>query len=155
MSLKTLNLDPYYNSDNKSLIKSFYIPVLSESILYKRSGAYFSSNSLAIASLGFANFIQNGGKIQLIANVELSEDDYNSIKYALDEKIQNRIDNEFLKSLEQIQEKILEDHVKMLGWLVKNGRLEIKIAITKKGIFHPKIAIFEDSEGNKISLTVR
>jgi len=153
MSLKTINLDAYYNSDNKSLIKSFYIPVLSESNLYKRSGAYFSSNSLAIAALGFANFIQNGGKIQLIANVELSEEDYNSIKDALDEKIINRIDDTFLSSLGQIQEKILEDHVKMLGWLVKNGRMEIKIAIVKKGIFHPKIAIFEDREGNKISFS--
>ena len=36
MSLQTINLDPYYNSDNTSLIKSFYIPVLSESVSYKR-----------------------------------------------------------------------------------------------------------------------
>ncbi|MFC1752548.1 hypothetical protein ACFL96_04045, partial [Thermoproteota archaeon] len=67
MSLKDLNLKGSYNFNKDDLLNDFYIPVLSESISYKRIAGYFCSNSLAISAKGISKFIDNCGKIQLIA----------------------------------------------------------------------------------------
>jgi hypothetical protein len=57
MGLEKLNLKGLYDSDADDLLLDFYIPVLKESIDYKRIAGYFSSNSLAIAAKGISKFI--------------------------------------------------------------------------------------------------
>ena len=37
-----------------------------------------------------------------------------------------------------------------MSLLVANGQLEIKVAITKTGMYHDKVGLFADSEGNEI-----
>lgn len=69
MGLKALNLKTAYYSDEDNLLIDFYIPALSNSIKYDRVAGYFCSNSLAVAAKGIAGFINNGGRIRLIANV--------------------------------------------------------------------------------------
>ena len=38
----------------------------------------------------------------------------------------------------------------MLGWMLKNNKLEIKIAVVKNGIEHQKIGILKDDDENII-----
>lgn len=76
MSLKNINLKSSYDSDEDNILEDFYIPILSQSIIYKRNAGYFSSNSFAVAARGIGELIKNGGRIQLLANYILSEDDY-------------------------------------------------------------------------------
>ena len=80
MTLQDIKLKVAYDSDEDDILNEFYIPALSESITYKRLAGYFTSSSFAIAAKGLARFISNGGKIQLIANVILSKEDYEKIK---------------------------------------------------------------------------
>jgi len=151
MSLKDLNLKGVYDSDEGCLLKTFYIPVLSESIKYRRIAGYFSSNAFAAAVKGFYKFIKKGGKIQLIANVVLQSYDQKEIKKQLRIK-----ENAFLKEIDNIDESNFEEvlkvgHISLLGWLLKTEKLEIKIAVTQKGIEHKKLGILEDSENNLIT----
>jgi superfamily II DNA or RNA helicase len=145
MKLRDINIKPAYYSDEDNLLQEFYIPVLSISIKYERIAGYFSSNALAIAAKGIAKFINNGGKIRLITNVILSAEDQEVIKAAIIEK-----EKEILNEIENLEDHLKKDHIKMLGWMVKNNLLEIKIAVVKGGIEHQKIGILEDSDGNII-----
>ena len=146
MGLKDINLKPAYYSDEDDLLRVFYIPVLSNSVKYDRIAGYFSSNALAIAAKGIAKFIESGGKIRMIANVFLSEEDQEAIKGALIEK-----ENEVLAEIINLEDELKKDHIRMLGWMVKNSLLEIKIAVVKNGVEHQKTGILEDTNGNIVS----
>lgn len=148
MGLKVLNLKSVYFSDQDNLLTKFYLPVLSNSMKYDRIAGYFCSNSLAIAAKGISNFIRNGGKIRLIANVVLSADDQEAIIEAIRQK-----ESEVLIDIEGLNDQLKKDHIRMLSWLVKNNLLQIKIAVVKNGIEHQKMGLLEDAEGNVISFS--
>ncbi|MBA7624664.1 hypothetical protein ES703_32075 [subsurface metagenome] len=148
MGLKDIEIKAAYYSDENNLLQEFYIPVLSNSIKYDRIAGYFSSNALAIAAKGLAAFIKAGGRIRLIANVVLSEKDQEAIKRALLEK-----EKEVLTEIENLEDQLKKDHIKMLGWVVKNNLLEIKIAVVKGGVEHQKTGILEDIDGDILSFS--
>ena len=145
MGLKDINLKPAYYSDEDYLLEEFYIPVLSKSVKYDRVAGYFSSNSLAIAAKGIAQFVNNGGKIRLIANIVMSIEDKKAIKQALEKK-----EEEVLAEIEALEDELKKNHIRMLGWMVKNNLIEIKIAVVNAGVEHQKIGILTDSDGNTI-----
>jgi len=148
MGLEKLNLKGLYDSDADNLLLDFYIPVLKESIDYKRIAGYFSSNSLAIAAKGISKFILNRGKMYLIANVILSSDDQEVIRKTISEK-----EIEILDEIETMEDAVKKGHLRLLAWMLKNGNLEIRIAKVQNGIEHKKKGILEDSEGNIISFS--
>lgn len=148
MDLKNINLKVAYDSDESSILRDFYIPALSNSIKYDRIAGYFCSNSLAIASKGISNFIRNNGKMRLIANVFLSIEDQDSIKKALKDAEDN-----VMEEIYNLEDGLKKDHIKMLGWMVKQNLIEIKIAVLTKGIEHKKLGILEDINRNIISFT--
>ena len=155
MTLKDITLKVAYDSDEDNILEEFYIPALSESIIYKRLAGYFTSTSLAIAAKGLSKFIVKGGKIQLICNVILSQEDFNKIKEVTEHPILEEIEKRFIIDIENIKDKLVKDHVSMLGWMIKNKKLEIKVALVANGpgIQHQKTGILEDEDGNIISFT--
>lgn len=163
MNLKELNLKKSYDSDENDILNDFYIPALSNSVVYKRLAGFFSSSSLAIAAKGLSNFIINGGKMKLITSAKLQKADMDAIQNAHKnpEKIIEKI---FLDDLNSIENEFVKDHISALGWMIANGKLEIKIAIINKnindkeemirrGMFHQKVGILEDCDGNKLSFS--
>lgn len=144
-----------YSSENDNLLKDFYIPVLRESDSYKRITGFFSSTSLLLAAQGIAHFFANGGYYQLISGVIVENKDYEAIVKGLrtaEEVIMGRITFD----LDQLENELEKDHLKVLSWLISTNRLKIKIAVLPEhaiGLFHEKIGIFEDKNGNKISFS--
>lgn len=153
--LKDLSLHKTYSSETDNLIQDFYIPILSSAVNYKRLTGFFSSYSLLLASKGISHFFSTGGKYQLISGVELSGDDFNAIKNGL--KHADDLLNEILIfEPTRLESEIELDHLKVLAWLISGHRLQIKIAIMTKsnsGIFHQKIGILEDKNGDLISFS--
>ncbi|MHA1409656.1 MAG: DEAD/DEAH box helicase family protein [Candidatus Odinarchaeia archaeon] len=166
MSLKNIHLKKWYDSDTDDILNSFYIPALSNSIKYKRLAGFFSSSSLAICAKGIITLVKNGGKIELITSPKFKHEDIEAIKEAY-ESIENVTEKIMLDEFENLYDDFISDHVKAFGWLLKNHLLEIKIVIIqdesgtpleetevkRRGIFHQKVGIMEDSEGNKISFS--
>jgi len=148
MGLKELELDGFYDSDERNLLTEFYIPALKESIVYKRIAGYFCSNSLAIAAKGISKFIENDGMMYLIVNVVLSKDDQKTIKEAIEAK-----EKEILEEISNMEDLLKRGHLQLLAWMIKNDKLDIKIANVRIGVEHKKKGIFEDSVGNIISFT--
>jgi superfamily II DNA or RNA helicase len=165
-SFRELAIKKSYDSDSDNILEDFYIPLLSRAISYRRLSGFFSSSSLAVAAKGISKLILNGGKYQLVTGAKFREADIQAIKdaYETPEKI---IEMRMHQDLETIEDEFVRDHVRALGWMVKNGKLEIKIAIIcdedgfplseelmeKQGVFHLKVGILEDREGNKISFS--
>lgn len=166
MSLKDLHLRNAYDSDFDDVLNDFYIPALSNSIKYKRLAGFFTSSSLAVAAKGLSKFIANGGHMKLICGAKLRKADVEAIKEGY-EKPARVIEMMMMENLEKLEDEFIQDHVRALGWMVANNKLQIKVAVVvdanglamdrenveKQGIFHQKVGILEDSEGNKMSFS--
>lgn len=153
--LRKISLKKTYSSTSDNLLTDFYIPVLKESILYKRITGFFSSTSLLMASQGIAHFFANGGYYQLISGVVIENKDYEAMVKGLkttEEVIMGRITFDVNK----LENELEKDHLKILSWLISTKKLKIKIAVLPEnsiGLFHEKIGIFEDKEHNNISFS--
>jgi hypothetical protein len=163
VTLNDLNIAQAYDTGNREdqVVRDFYIPVLQEAISYKRLTGYFSSQVLALAARGIAGLINNGGKMQLITSPVVSEKDFEALTSSTPSDIQKFVDAQFTKAIgdmNNLASTIAYDHVRALGWMLREGFLEIRVLVPKdinsgSGIFHSKVGIIEDKEGNKVSFS--
>lgn len=158
MSLQDFRIKCEYRTFRDDVVNEFFLPLLSEAVVYKRAVGYFSSSSLIELSKGIAELAKKGGNIQIVASPYLSEDDIEAI-------------DKGYKSRDNVIEKILSDELdkdvdfnyyekerlNLLANLIADGILDIKIAFVEKnssiGMYHEKMGIIEDSEGNKIAFS--
>lgn len=166
MSFKSLNIKPSYESGVGDIVQDFYEPVLTDAVLYDRISGFFTSTSLAVAARGMCNFIKNGGIMRLITSPILSTDDITIIEQLI-EKTGEVNSKELGLDLTILEDTLISDHVKAFGWLLASGKIDIRLAIllgddnkpiTKEkilsaGLFHQKIGILTDMEGNHISFS--
>jgi HKD family nuclease len=156
LSFKDLTIYDEYRSDRFALIQDFYIPCLEKATVYSRAVGFFSSTSMAAAAQGITALISSGGKMQLIASPYLSAEDADAIDRGLKQR-EEVIISAVTRELEQEFEQIVKDRLASLAWLLAEGFLEIKLAIPKNihksGIYHEKLGIFSDREGNIIAFT--
>jgi len=147
MSLARLKLDIEYDSETHDIADKFYGPCLANCNEYWRSSGYFSSTLFDVVGNYLKDFLDNGGKMRLITNIEFSKIDFEAINDAvnseeiIEEKIQQIIEEEFTPPLNKGS--------MIMTKLLQLGRLEIKIAAKPKGmrgIFHEKTSIFFDED---------
>jgi superfamily II DNA or RNA helicase len=141
-----------YETGPDSLLQDFYIPALSCAQSYDRSVGYFSSSLLVSACQGISGLIKSGGKMRLIIGSPLDEEEYDALKSSRDvaliaEDLKNRI----LLLLDGNKGPVVKYRLQLFAWMVAIGSLEIKFAFRKKGIYHKKIGIIRDNDGNKVA----
>ena len=155
MSLKDINIKHSYISyGDEGIANGLINPALKTARVYKRSVGFFSSSALIIIIDGIASLVRNNGKILLIASPKLGEQDVEVIKagYSMRGKLLTDL---FTKEFDEAVEELDDSRLKMLYELVSKGYLDIKIAITKgNGMYHDKLGIIEDSDGNAIAFYV-
>lgn len=166
MSFLHLDLKHDYDSEKDDILRDFYIPVLSRAKKYYRLAGFFSSSALAVAARGMSTFVKNQGSMKLVTSARLQKRDVDAIRKGLEEP-EKVIAEMMLKELEQIEEEFVRDHVKALAWLVARNQLSMRVAVVtdkygqpidydtaiRQGIFHQKVGIFEDEDGNLISFS--
>jgi superfamily II DNA or RNA helicase len=145
----------YKTNESDSILKDFYIPILSESKLYKRAVGYFSSNILVEYIQALECFIKNGGKMKLLISPFITESDYKAIEKNYND---NKFFNEYVNDL--ISNNFLNNEItikstEILIVLIQLNILDIRIAVPKNkiGLFHDKIGIFVDKENNYIAIS--
>ena len=126
---------------------------LQKSIQYKRAAGYFSSSFYIAANESMLDFVARGGVVRLICSPRLIPEDLEAIENGQKIRltISNSIEREIQSALESESTSIA---TRLLGKLVANGNLEIKIALRNNmgnGIFHSKVGIFEDASGGKVA----
>jgi len=147
--------DLEYASDGNYLPIEFYLSVLPASKeIYLKLG-YFSSSAINTLSYGFAQFIHNGGRIKIISNHYM----YNQDKELLQKNIsvEDAAKKEHLLSdLAWISNELNSSQrhfFNCLKLLVSLDRLELVPVIQKPGMMmHYKQGVFIDAKGNSLSM---
>lgn len=152
MSLWDIQIESEYRNLHGNIIRNFYNPLLSEAIAYDRSVGFFSSTALSCFSVGLCNFLKNGGKIRLVATPYLSTEDIQAMRDGY--KVRNEIiENALVRNLFEPANGKEVDRLNMLANLIAEYRMDIKIALTKAGMYHEKLGIIEDSDGNFVAFS--
>lgn len=157
MTFPNLSIKAEYRSPQDNIVQDFYLPVLENAVSYRRSVGFFSSSALVEITEGICALAKKGGKIELVASPRLSAEDLEAISkgYEQREKI---IENALLRGLKSGGEKYFEkERLNLLANLIESNVLNIKIAFTENensiGIYHEKLGLVEDCEGNKIAFS--
>ena len=108
---------------------------------------FFSSSAISVLANGFATFLYNGGKMRLIINDILTENDKNAIAKGVNPNADLPYFD--LSDIENIYETLSErdkHFFDCIAWLIRNNRIEIKIISPKNGlgISHTKSGVFYD-----------
>ena len=152
-TLTELGLKTDYRTGRDDPVDDFYEPCLRASNRYSRAVGYFRSSIFIITGESVINFVKNGGKIRLVCSPELTISDIQAIEQGQKsqqeislEKLNNEIDQMISESKENYS-------VNVLATLIRFGALDMKIAIREsgRGIYHEKLGVFQDEEGNSVS----
>lgn len=148
----------FLQAHDGGLVEELYNPALSVAVTYDRCCAYFSSSVLAVAARGFGSIVERllahlpeGTKapLRLLVNEEMRRDDVQALTEAGDLAV---LENALLNRLHSPAEAIERDRLGLLGWLVKQGWLEVRVGVLKSGggILHSKFGVIRDAEGAAI-----
>ena len=139
--------DRGYKTGSEDEPFQFYLDALCNSNNFDLLLGYFSSSAINLLSLGFANFIYNGGNVRMIINNILSEQDKIAVKNGLEGNvIKNQFNLNNINDLKSILNESGKHFFECLAWLINNNRINIKIIQPTggKGISHYKSGVFHD-----------
>lgn len=152
MNYKQLDIThSYISQGNNNITDSFLNPVLKYTKEYKRSVGFFSSSVLDTVMDGIVALVRNGGKVKLIASPKLSEVDAQIISMGYENR-KNYYSNIFTDEFKEELNMLNNQNLQLLFELIKKGVMDIKIAVTDGGgMYHDKLGILKDFEGNIIA----
>jgi superfamily II DNA or RNA helicase len=155
LGLRSLNLKERYRSDSEDVVATFFVPAFQVATDYNRAVGYFTSTSLALFARGIRSFVERGGSMRLIASPHLNEDDILDIERGYDAR--EVIERATLRELDPEQPDSLLIGLSVVGRLIAEGRLDIKLAFVEQqgriGIYHEKIGIFRDAFGDLVAFS--
>jgi superfamily II DNA or RNA helicase len=147
--LKALNLKHVYRTGDDDLYHDFYKQVLSKATSYDRAVGYFSSDILSANLNGLSSLISSNGKMRLIIGHPLKHEEYEAIKHAINspKEFSEKFTSTLLTWIEQDKD-MSSKRLDLLAILIAAGRLEIKFAFRRAGMYHEKIGIIQDNFEN-------
>jgi len=153
--LRSLILNDRYRSDHEDVVANFFVPAFKAASNYSRAVGYFTSTSLALYARGIEKFANRGGSMRLIASPHLNEDDIIDIERGY--SVREVIERATVRELDlEMREPVL-DGLGLLGRLIAEGKLDIKLAFLEHegriGIYHEKLGIFRDDQGDLVGFT--
>lgn len=149
-----------FEGRGERIAREFYIPVLKHSVAYDRATGYFSVEALVHAASGVAGLIENGGKMRLILGAhDVPRELWEAYKMGMisGRDIVESLGKRIAEGLEKIEDVLTKRRLEALAWMFSQGILEVKVVLPRHlylgqtGIFHYKILIFRDGEGNVIA----
>ena len=151
MSFKDLDIKlSYISCGDENIASAFLVPALKQAKKYQRSVGFFSSGVFGPIIDGVVGLSRNGGSIEIIASPKLNKEDIEAISLGYQHRtqiIENAFTRDFVSEIELLDDAKLQ----LLATLIANGTLDIKIAVTETdGIYHDKLGILEDFDGNAI-----
>ena len=156
MSFETLRLNDEYRTAIAITSRDFYTPILKYAVKYDRAVGFFSSSSLVHIAEGLLPFVNHGGNMRLVASPILSQEDVTAIREGY-KKREDVIFGAIQRELYEPNDFKESERLNLLANLIADGRMDIKIAFVENnqhyGIYHEKMGIFYDGDGNKIAFS--
>lgn len=151
--LRKLSLKTNYTSESDNLYTDFFLPALGEAVVYRRAVGYFSLGVLLNTPSAMSRLIDGQGKIELIFGKLVSTSDFEAIRDGISNPWATEDLPSFSTMIDQNRSSLLEYRIRLLAWLFSAGRLEMKVAIRPKGLFHQKIGILKDGFGDTVTFS--
>ncbi|ONH60708.1 hypothetical protein CcI49_08810 [Frankia sp. CcI49] len=146
-----------YESPPDNLLEIFYKPSFARSVRYDRAVGFFSSSLLAQIAPSIDDFVLRGGRMSLITSpANLSDADL--LAMGKGEVLRERLQQDLMAAAAAVvPSPILRDRLSLLTWMIAHGRLDVRIALREHAdhysLFHEKIGVFTDSDGNWMTFT--
>lgn len=152
---------PSYGPEDDRL-SGFFVPALARSVRYDRATGYFSSRALVSVARGLVGFLRNGGQMRLLAGAQLSDEDVAAMDggRALEDVLVRQLLQDPVEGASLVARRRFE----VLAWMVREGRLDVKIAVrmdsqgcpltapASAAYYHKKSAVFCDADENRVAL---
>lgn len=149
MTLKDIPISISYKSVGEEAFSKVLNPMLKCTKIYKRSVGFFSSSALDFISDGILALAQNGGHIYLATSPKLNDDDIEAIHRGYAER--EVIEKAFLVEVKEAFKEITDENAEILYELIKEKIVDVKIVLKAGGMYHDKLAILEDFDGNIVA----
>ena len=132
-----------FNSPEK-----FFNDCLENSKEFDLQLGYFSSATISVLADGFATFISNGGRMRLVINHIVSEEDKEAICKGVHGGVIDCFDLTNFETLRQTFDEYQQQFFECLAFLIYDKRIDIRIIKprNKKGISHTKSGQFRDGD---------
>ena len=139
------DIKPLYILPDDPFAEEVLIPCFKSSYRVDCMMGFFSSEVLVPLAPGLATFINcSRESFRLVISPLLRAEDRTAIEEGLTspEDIAKSVLDEII-----VTEDLIEQHtLECLSWLLRHGRVEIKIALMKKALFHPKVWLFRSGD---------
>lgn len=156
MSLKDVTVKREYRSQIHEIARDFYIPLLSNAIVYDRAVGFFSSSILSKIISGITELRNNGGKVRLVVSPNLSDEDIQAIRSGYKRR-EDVIVSAIRRDLKEPVDDFEKEHLNILANLIADGVLDIKVAVTENnggmGMYHEKMGLISDAEHNTVAFS--
>ncbi|MEA3013343.1 MAG: hypothetical protein QOD42_1888 [Sphingomonadales bacterium] len=149
--LRGLDFKSVYKSDEDNILDEFYFPALSVANQYDRAVGFFSASTISYAAQALSAFVTNGGNIRLILGAFTDKSDIEAVQSGYDRReLSEKIGAELLEIVSSVSDELFQSRFEALAWLVAHGRLDVKIALRERGMFHDKVGIITDKDGESV-----
>lgn len=153
LGLASLPLSSQYRTGENEPVEGLYRPCLLQAVEYKRAVGYFRSSVFLIIGSATVEFARRGAKMRMVCSPSIETADATSISEGYVAR-EEAVEKDLMRELDLMlaQEKSAY-RTRILATLVATGALEIKIAYRPKasGLYHEKIGIFKDEQGQIVS----
>ena len=140
---------PAYEIPSQNLVGEVLVPAMRLCDELRIEAGFFSSRCLAQIAPGLAAFVNDTkGILQLMASPEISEEDQEAIRRGVSDPqtvLEQAMDKLFESA--RLSESAIERHsVETLSFLVASGRLEMRVVLMSRGMYHKKIWLFRSAD---------
>ena len=140
-----IDIRPLYILPKDPVTEEALIPCFQSATHVNCMMGFFSSEILVSLAPGLATFINcSDGSLRLIISPTLRTED----KEAIEDGIVSTEDfiTSALEDFVVTENTIAQHTLKCLSWLLRHGRVEIKIALMNDALFHPKVWLFREGD---------
>ena len=143
--LRDLQFKGVYKSDLDNILEDFYFPALKVANRYDRAVGYFSASTISCAAQALSVFVKNQGHIRLVLGAFSEKRDLDAIAEGHRQReIADMIGAELLATIANVSDDLFQNRFETLAWLVGHGRMDVKIALRERGMYHDKVGIIGD-----------
>jgi len=156
-TLREIQLKPEYNTEEDQIVVDFYSPCLAVSERYDRAVGYFRANIYRELGEDLLDFVIRGGKVRIVCSPDIPKSDEEAAREAYElrgKRTEEEVEATLIQVLQQMSKNPDErDCLDMLRLLIEKGSMELYIATRRGGIFHRKIGVFYDKNGDYVSFS--
>lgn len=158
-NLSALGLQTSYHKGRDDIAEQFYLPCMRQGVALDRAVGFFRSTVFVIAWPALRGFVARGGRIRVLCSQVLSSDDIEALKQGYSARADDALALRFQEEVRSLlKDEVLREPARILAALVAAGHIELKIALLRSEdvnsragrIFHDKLGIFRDSNGNRV-----